>query len=546
MNENFITYVIIGIVILILVLYKLIKPIISDNTDNSERLFISANDVYEQTKISISNGNHVVAQKLAQKYLKENPNHDKLRMLLAKSLYETGNWVEVIEHLIYLKPSAKNRLDLLSMLANAYQKTGQNNNAIDTYLELLEENPESMDILLALAELYNSVNHKKSALNIYKRLLNFDIREQEKITYYYQVATIYKEIKEYDNAIEYICFGLNVDPNNIKLLYLYRELCILTENIQKEIEIMNKLLILAPTDAFLQYDLVNLYYKANMYEEALDIALPSLNTPNADIEGLKNIIANIYIKNNKIEEGVNILEKAIESFPESIRLTETLAYAYKLNSEYEKSVKLYEKLIEWADVKLAKVYNKELSTVYCDWGLFLYNTDDGSLTFDKFEIALELNPDNPYIYEGLGHVNYFAKNYTDAIRQMQKAINIDPNNANYYIFLADIYLDLDNVYEAERMYKEAIYIDENNPISRAKLGIIKLRQREMEKAKEHLTIAVKLEPNNWDYLYNLALVYEMSADHAQAIEMYNKVLVLNPQHKEAAKNLKMLQNSRLS
>lgn len=544
MGENFITYVLIGIAVLVLVLYKLIKPVVSDSSDNGERLFISANDVYDQTRLSIANGNHVVAQKLAQKYLKENPNHDKLRMLLAKSYYDTGNWIDVIEHLTFLKNTAKNKYDLLSMLAIAYQKTGQNNNSIDTYLELLEENPDSVEVLISLADLYNSVNHKKSALNIYKRLLNFDIRESEKIAYYYQIASIFKELKEYDNAIEYVCFGLNVDANNIKLLYLFRELCVLTENIQKEIEIMNKLLVLAPTDAFLQYDLVNLYYKAKMDEEALDIALPSLNTPNADIEGLKNIIANIYIRNNKIEEGVNILEKAIESFPESIRLTESLAYAYKLNNEYEKSVGLYKKLIDWADVKLAKVYNRELSTVYCDWALFLYNTDDSSLTFDKFEIALELNPDNPYIYEGLGHVNYFAKNYTDAIRQLQKAINLDPKNSNYYIFLADIYLELDNVYEAERMYKEAIFIDENNPTSRAKLGIIKLRQRELEKAREHLSIAVKLEPNNWDYLYNLALIYEMSADNFHAIETYNKVLELNPEHKDAIKNLKMLQNSK--
>ena len=219
MGDNFITYVIAGIAILILVLYKLIKPVVAvENSENGEKLFISANDVYDQAKISITNGNHSIAQKLAKKYLKENPNHDKLRMLIAKSYFDTGNWIEAIEHFEYLKPTAKNRIELLSMLARSYQKTGQTNNAIDTYLELLEENPDSIDVLIALAELYNTVNHKKSALNIYKRLLNFDIKEQEKITYYYQVSNIYKELSEYDNAIEYVIFGLNVDPNNIKLL----------------------------------------------------------------------------------------------------------------------------------------------------------------------------------------------------------------------------------------------------------------------------------------------------------------------------------------
>ena len=543
MGENFITYVIAGIAFLILVLYKLIKPVVvNENNDNGERLFISANDVYEQAKLSIASGNHIVAQKLAKKYLKENPGHDRLRHLIAKSFYETGDWIDAIEHLEYLKPSSKNRIDVLTMLADVYKKTGQYSNSIDAYLELLEENPDSLSVLISLAELYNVVNHKKSALNIYRRILNFDMRELEKITYYFQVANIYKELGEYDNAIEYVVFGLNVDPNNIKLLYLYRELCVLTENLSKEIEIMNKLLILAPTDAYLQFDLVNLYYKAEMYDEALDIAIPSLNTADADVEGLNNIIANIYLRRNKLKEGVNVLEMAMEKYPESIRLTESLANAYKLNSEYEKSVALYQKLVDWADIKLAKIYNIQLSSVYCDWALYLFQIGDSQGCFEKFDIAVQLNPDNAYIYEGLGHVNYFSKNYTDAIRQLQKAINIDPNNVNNYIFLADIYLELDNVFDAERMYKEAVYVDDKNPVCRAKLGIVKLKQRDLGKARENLDYAVKLEPNNWDYIYNLALVYEMSGENARAVEMYNKVLSLNPTHSEALKNLKMIKN----
>lgn len=545
MGENFITYVTAGIALLILILYKLIKPVVmEENVDNGERLFISANDVYEQVKLSIASGNHSVAQKLAKKYLKENPHHDRLRYILAKSFYETGDWIDAIEQLEHIKTIQRNRSEVLTMLADVYKKTGQYSNSIDAYLELLDENPDSIPVLVSLAELYNSVNHKKSALNIYKRILNFDIREQEKITYYYQVANIYKEIGEYDNAIEYVIFGLNVDTNNIKLLYLYRELCSLTENLSKEIDIMNKLLILAPTDAYLQFDLVNLYYKAEMYDEALDIAIPSLNTPNADVEGLNNVIANIYLRKNKLKEGVGVLERAMEMYPDSIRLTESLANAYKLNGEYEKSIQLYEKLVEWADIKLAKVYNIQLSSVYCDWALYLFQRGNSELCFEKFDMALQLNPDNPYIYEGLGHVNYFAKNYTDAIRQLQKAINIDPNNVNNYIFLADIYLELDNVFDAERTYKEAVYVDEKNPVCRAKLGIIKLKQRELGKARENLEFAVKLEPNNWNYIYNLALVYEMSGENTRAVDMYNKVLALNPSHDDALKNLKMLKNIR--
>lgn len=545
MSQNFTVLTIIGVVVLVVVLYKLVKPMLgAENQKNGEDLFISPNDIYEQVRLMISNGNHPVAQKLAKKYLKENPKHDKLRVMLARSCYDTSSLNEAIEHLEILINVFPDRIDLYNMLADSYKRTGQSNNAIDTYLALLETNPDSVDILLPLAELYSSVNHKKSALNIYKRLLNLDIKEFEKIGYYYQVASIYKDLCEYENAIEYVIFGLNTDKNNIKLLYLYKDLCSITKNVEKEIEVMNRLLVLAPTDAYLQSDLVNLYFQSAKYDEALDIAIPALNTPSADIESLQNIIAKIYIKTNKIEQGINVLENIIQTYPESIRLTETLAYAYRLYGQYEKSVELYRKLVDWADIKLAKLYNNDLSSVYCDWALYLYNIGQHSETFEKFDEALRLNPDNPDIYEGLGRVNFLAKNYSDAIRQMQKAIEVSPKNADYYIFLADIYWEINNVYEAERMYRESILVNPENSVSRAKLGKIKVKQKDIQTALEHLSIAVKLEPENWDYLYNLALVYELSSDKEKAISTYNRVLMFNPEHKEAMKNLKMLENSK--
>lgn len=545
MNQNLIIIMTLGVVILVTILYKLVKSVVLvESVRNGDDLFISEGDVYEQVRLSIANGNHQVAQKLAKKYLKENPSHDKLRILLARSYYDIGALSEAIEQFEILKKAFPDRMDLLLMLADAYKKTGQNNNAIDLYQELLEYNPNSVDVMCALAELYVNVNHKKSALNLYRRLLNLDIDEREKINYYYETAFIYKDLGEYENAIEFINFGLNVDSQNIKLLYLYKDLCEIIKDTTKEIEIMNRLIILAPTDAYLQLDLVNLYYKSEMYEKALDIAIPAVNTPNADVQALQDIIANIYIKTDRVDEGINILEELLKVYPESIRIIETLAYAYRLNAKFSDSIELYEKLVELSDIKKAKVYNSELSSVYCDWALHLYNSGEVKDVFSKFERALKLNPDNPDIYEALSRVNFMSKNYSDAIRQMQKAIDLNPGNGDYYTFLGNIYCEIENIYEAERVYKEAIFINPQNAVCHAKLGVIKLKQKDIQSALEHLGVAINLDKENWDYLYNMALAYELAGDVEHAISTYNKVLSLNPNHVEAAKNLKMLNNSK--
>lgn len=544
MSQNLIIIISVGVLLIAIVLYFLVKSFMDDkNIRNGDDLFISPEDIYEQVKLSISGGNHAVGQKLAKKYLKENPTHDRLRIILARSYYETGAFRDAIEQLEILTQNFPERKDLFLMLADSYNRLGLSSDAIDMYLKLMDLDPDNPDILIPLAELYNNINHKKSALNIYKHLLNMDINETTKIDYYKQTAMIYKDLGEYENAIEYVNFALNADKNNITLLYLLKDLYELTKNVEKEVDVMNRLLVLAPTDAYLQLDLVHLYYKSKQYDSALDVAIPSLNTPGADIESLQNIIANIYIKTNRVAEGVKILEDIIKIYPDSIRITETLGYGYRLIGEYEKSVEFYKRLIDLSDLKTAKIYNNELSSVYCDWALHMYNIGDTKQAFVKFEEAVKLNPDNPDIYEGLSQVNFLAKNYNDAIRQMQKAIDLDPGNSRLYIYLAGIYEEMNNVYEAERMYKEAIYIDKDNPICHAKLGIIKLKQKDIQKAMKHLSIAVEHEPKNWDYIYNLALVYELSGDNKKAIECYNMVLELNPEHKESINNLKMLGQS---
>ena len=106
MGESFSTVITVGLIILALVLYKIIRPMFGGSAvKNGDDLLISPNDIYDQVKIMISNGNHTVAQKLAKKYLDENPKHDKLRLLLARSYYDFGAFSEAIEHIEKLKVS---------------------------------------------------------------------------------------------------------------------------------------------------------------------------------------------------------------------------------------------------------------------------------------------------------------------------------------------------------------------------------------------------------------------------------------------------------
>ena len=52
--------------------------------------------------------------------------------------------------------------------------------------------------------------------------------------------------------------------------------------------------------------------------------------------------------------------------------------------------------------------------------------------------------------------------------------------------------------------------------------------------------AVSIDPDNVDIRYNLALAYEVAGKKDEAKNEYEKVLELEPSHKEANNNIKLL------
>ena len=90
------------------------------------------------------------------------------------------------------------------------------------------------------------------------------------------------------------------------------------------------------------------------------------------------------------------------------------------------------------------------------------------------------------------------------------------------------------------MYKEAVLIDPKNVRAQTFLGILQSRDKEHDNALHSLQTAVSLDENNVDIRYNLALAYEVAGKIDEAKLEYEKVLELNPDHKEAQNNIKLL------
>ena len=522
------------------VFLKLKEESSSKSKKGGEDLQISQEEVLKQTESLILAGDIPTAQKLAQKYLCQNPYHHELRKLLVKSYIETQKEYDAISNLLVLIQFYPDDLNMYIQLATLYKHTHQSKKAIHFFTYVLDKDKYDLNAMRNLAELYYNNKQKESALKLYKQLVAYIDDEDEKAEYYSIIGNIYSTYGEYAKAIKYYKKYLDKYPDNIEIIKDLRRIYVKDKNTEKVIYYSKKLIDLEP-DNYVYYDeIINLLFHVHEYEDALSYAQKALGLPNSDIFAVKNQIAKIYIYTNRIQESIQLINETIVQDPTNLLLNQTLAMAHCMNKDFEQAKKVCEDALEIAQPSEIKVIHNNLSTILAEEAVYLLNQGKTNLAFEKFTKAIQYNNENAEIYYKLGEANRIIKNYTESIRQFKRAIELAPEVGTYYEALADIYYELQNFIDAKKFYKEAVFIDPKNSKAHTFLGILQSKDKEHDAAVKSLETAVSLEPNNADIRYNLALAYEVSGKIDEAKNEYEKVLEIDPQHKEAANNLKLL------
>ncbi len=91
--------------------------------------------------------------------------------------------------------------------------------------------------------------------------------------------------------------------------------------------------------------------------------------------------------------------------------------------------------------------------------------------------------------------------------------------------------------ESVRRLREAIELDPTSPEAHYNLGLVLIRQGDLQSAEASLTKALDLDPVSVDSLVNLANISLARGDIQTAIERLNKALMMRPNYAEARYNL---------
>lgn len=520
--------------------YMRLKEETSRTQKKGDNLQISPEEIIKQVEALFLNADYSTGQKLSKKYLALNPYHHDLRKILTKSYIDTQKEYEAISNLLVLIQFYPDDLSLYSQLATLYKNTHQLKKAIHFYSYLLSKDKYDVNAMRNLANLYYNNKQKESALKLYKQLVTYIDDEEEKVEYYEIMGNIYTVYGEYVKAINLYKKVLEHKTDNIEVIKELRKIYLKQKDTENVIYFSRKLIDLEPSNYIYYEEIINLLFHIHSYEEALSFAQKALELETADVFSVKNLIAKIYIYTGKIQESIDLINQTIVEEPTNLLLSQTLAMAHCMNKDFEMARKVCDNAIEVAVPSDIKVIHNNLSTILAEEAVYLLSQGRTKSAFDKFTEAMQYNNENPEIYFKLSNANRVIKNYSEAIRQCRRAIELAPEISLYYEALGDIYYELQNFIEAKKLYKEAVFIDPKNSRSHTFLGVLQSKDKEHDSALKSLETAVALDSNNVNIRYNLALAYEVAGKSDEAKAQYEKVLELEPEHKEAGNNLKLL------
>ncbi|EAR82323.1 tetratricopeptide repeat protein (macronuclear) [Tetrahymena thermophila SB210] len=205
------------------------------------------------------------------------------------------------------------------------------------------------------------------------------------------------------------------------------------------------------------------------------------------------ILKDIYIRSNQIDAGIKMLEEAKQNCPSHLKdIYFELARFYNLKGDQQKELEALENCLEQNQ--------------------------------DQFDVLVELG----YLYFTKGNVEK-SQEY------LKKAEQIENSHCKKFFYEAKMLQVQNKLDEAQKLLEKCLEFDVANlsPLVYNQIGVIYLQKGDIAKAQEIFFKALEINNEEAQIYFNIAVSYNLSKNIEQAINYYEKGLVLQPKNSSA-------------
>jgi tetratricopeptide (TPR) repeat protein len=217
-----------------------------------------------------------------------------------------------------------------------------------------------------------------------------------------------------------------------------------------------------------------------------------------------------------------ILRKALEAYPQPDSYF-LLAIISRRQGHIEEAVKNY---------KLALTIDPEIGLAWFNAGALLSDLQRYTESEQYFRKALELTPNWPEAYAGLGMTLGETGHLDEGIAACMNGIEINPKAATPYRILASLKVKKGLYEEAEENYKKSLALEPDYS-AWTNLGDTQLQMGKLAEAEKSCREALSLNAKGLIAQYNLGLVLEKQGRKEEALAATMNALAIDPNYAEA-------------
>ncbi|MFV0437664.1 MAG: tetratricopeptide repeat protein [Desulfopila sp.] len=448
---------------------KLLKEGIKKDPEDTSQYLLLAH-------IAIQQNNRDIAIEVYRRALQYDPNDENVRLRLAILLVQKDRLDEGEK--IFRDLIEKNKDLYLAQiyLARLLQMKGDNDEAARIYEEALDRN-WSQDLVFEMIDFYTMMERYTDVFRLYDAILANDPTNEHAIAGKIQTLLAIgkdkealKELKALratnDNTdsldliiaktllrlnriaeAKTVLDKLQQGPVENEANYLLGLIAFQAKQTEKALQYFQLVAADSPEYADAVYLQVRLLRDFSRYDRAYSLLEKVCAEPKGRDPLFFALLASLYQEKDRLDEAMTVLTKGTDIFPQSEQLHFERALLLERTGQRQQALATMQKVLA-----INPENPEALNYIGYTWADLGLNLDQAKQYILQ---AVDLKPDNGFIRDSLGWVEYRLGNYETARAELLQALDLEPDDPSIHEHLGDVYLALKKLAEARKAYQKS-------------------------------------------------------------------------------------------
>lgn len=316
------------------------------------------------------------------------------------------------------------------------------------------------------------------------------------------------------------------------------------------------------------YNLAWIYNTTGRQQEAIKVAKEALKQV-AQYQKWKfhRTIGSSYTDLKQYPEGQKYLKLALEAQPEDPLALYNLGYNYFMSHSYEEAIATLEHALEYRDEDGFNLYDTyfyigtslqglgryEEALVWLDQAIdgsqyesYFFNKAQTLINLERYADAiatategLKHTPNSGDLYFKRAQAYRHKKDLLRAQQDLEKAHQLNPDDPSIMLDMGGVYTDRNEIKKALAIYHRLLkqQPEEAGKVYSNMAGIFATNPETRDSALVYYQKAIKTDPQNFTFYYNLGNLYREEGKYSEAIAKYRKALTLKQDEPRIYTNL---------